>query len=132
MKLQIAGISKQLVVLNAPPVAPGVGTDLGQFGVNGRKPASFHGRVRLTGAGAGSAEFVVYVRDATGWCIPVDAGNLGLIGGQALPSAAAPGLAYGFDLENIGSYLEVALVKQNEVGGAVVVTENTLEEVKDY
>lgn len=125
MKRQVAGISKALTVLAAAPVNPGDGTDLSQFAVNGYKPSNFVAHIRL--AGGVTAQYVVYVRDASGWSIPLDVGNAGLVGGGDV----ATGHSYVLAINGIGAFLEVALVTQN-LNGVVVTDQATLTEVKEF
>lgn len=110
------GTSAVLPVLAAAPVANGAGLDLTAFNANnGGKPDDYNVFVSL--AGGVAVELIIYVRDANGWAIAGDTGNLGMLGGQAL----ATGKAYNFPAIGMAGFLEAALVEQNK-NGAVVTT----------
>lgn len=77
----------------------------------------------VTLAGGTSTELVLYVRDAVlGWARCADTGNFGLLSGGKIPSGAT----YVFMVSGIAIFKEFLLLQQNDLGGAVVVSEANL------
>lgn len=119
---QSAGSIKALPVFDHFPLVGDHGTDLSTFSSLASKPANYYAKVQLTGGV--STQLVVAVRDANGWAIAAESGNLGVVAGQDLPT----GKIYSFEIKGVGGYLEVALFTQN-INGLVVVDMNTLQDV---
>jgi hypothetical protein len=117
MSLQIAQTAPVALAEQAAVPTNEAGTLLAQFslpGDLGRKPSDYRGSVKLTNGT--SVELVVFVKDANGWMIALETGNVGMIGGQALAS----GKSYAFEINGIGAYDAVMIVEQNNIAGVAV------------
>jgi hypothetical protein len=68
-------------------------------------------------SGGTSVMLVLYVHDSEqGWACAADTGNLGMLGGQTLPSDNT----YVFMIQNIGIFDQLVLLEASNVGGVTI------------
>lgn len=111
--------TKTLPVLTAVPTTDGQGVALSFWASTLFGPGSVHKRfLAVLTVPSGSATFTLYANTAVSpasaqWLIPIDSsGNQGLVAAGATLSTGV----YGFVIEDIGAYAEVALLQTTKSG----------------
>jgi hypothetical protein len=81
----------------------------------------------VTLAGGTTLELILFLHDPVmGWARACDTGNLGLLGGQALPT----GFQYVFQVQNLGVFDQIVLMAGTNVGGVAVTSSALVEYIE--